>query len=120
MVYERHYDDNGTLISPAHLYDENGRVFTPQVLSDVMCGSIRTRWYDNGVLQKTQIDDTISFFDNNGKLHNDNGPAVIYGDGTKVYMIHGVFQRREPGDSGSTYYKDLYKSLPVEDKRDKK
>jgi hypothetical protein len=33
------------------------------------------------------------FFDEEGKEHNDHGPAIIYEDGTKAWMKHGVLHR---------------------------
>jgi hypothetical protein len=34
-----------------------------------------------------------SFFDENGELHNDNGPAITYENGTKVWYQHGKMHR---------------------------
>ena len=36
---------------------------------------------------------TKRWFDEEGKLHNENGPAVIYTNGLKVYYWHGKKHR---------------------------
>jgi hypothetical protein len=36
---------------------------------------------------------TRRWLDSNGKLHRDDGPAVIYADGTKEWFQHGRYHR---------------------------
>lgn len=40
--------------------------------------------------RKVDLYGTIRFFDNKGKLHNTDGPAVIWNNGTNEYYHHGV------------------------------
>ena len=34
-------------------------------------------------------DGSKSYYNLNGKLHRENGPAIIYSDGSKAYFING-------------------------------
>jgi hypothetical protein len=42
-----------------------------------------------------QCDNKVEYYDKEGQLHNDNGPAVIYANGDKVYYKHGLIHRED-------------------------
>lgn len=72
-------------------------------LVDMQCGSHRQLWYENGIRRKAVIDTppgnltkpgtTTWLYDENGLLHNDEGPAITWSDGTQSFFVHGVFQK---------------------------
>jgi len=56
-------------------------------------------------------------YDNHGLLHKEDGPAMIFKDGSNCYLIHGEFHRLDgPACEYSNGYKEWYlngKQIPV-------
>jgi len=44
-------------------------------------------------IKKTKYEDRIEYRNSDFKLHNPNGPAVIWNDGSKAYYINGKLHR---------------------------
>jgi hypothetical protein len=49
----------------------------------------------NALLYRCEVDDLgiTRYYDNDGRLHRDSGPAVIHPDGTHSWYRHGVRHR---------------------------
>ena len=68
------------------------------------------------ITYKVTVEDngTTRWFNENGKLHRLDGPAVEWPDGTKMWYQNGLYHRL---DGPAVEYADGYKEWWVEDKQ---
>jgi hypothetical protein len=62
-----------------------------------------------GELTKVTADSTVRYYNKNGKLHNEDGPAIEYDDETKEWFVNGERHRLdgpaiERTDGGNSWY----------------
>ena len=63
---------------------------------------------------ETNTNGTIRYFNADGKLHNPNGPAVVYADGSKRYYINDKLHNE---NGPAVVYADGSKFYYINDKR---
>lgn len=84
-----------TFVGLLYHYDKDGKIHRegdlPAVYDESDEDGIK-QWYRHGKMYRHQLMGVEKWFDENGKLNREDGPAFTDIDGTQHFYIHGVRQ----------------------------